>query len=78
MTSLLAFKIIAAKLEKLSKTNFAILFVLIIGVVSRIVHVNWSFWLDESWVANSVSSDSLSQMFYYDSWLQTSPPSFYY
>lgn len=35
-----------------------------------------SLWLDEAWVANSVLSQSLRQMFYYDSWVQMSPPLF--
>jgi hypothetical protein len=35
-----------------------------------------SLWLDEAWVANSVLSPSLSGMFYYPDWLQTSPPIF--
>ena len=33
-------------------------------------------WLDETWVANSVLAPSLSGMFYYPDWLQTSPPLF--
>ena len=33
-------------------------------------------WLDEAWVANSVLSPSLSGMFYYPDWLQTTPPLF--
>ncbi len=35
-----------------------------------------SLWLDEAWVANSVTARSLSGMFYYPDWLQTSPPLF--
>ena len=35
-----------------------------------------SLWLDEAWVANSVLAPSLSGMFYYPDWLQTSPPLF--
>jgi hypothetical protein len=35
-----------------------------------------SLWTDEAWVANSVLSSSLSGMFYYPSWLQTTPPLF--
>ena len=35
-----------------------------------------SLWLDEAWVANSVLAPSLSGMFFYPDWLQTSPPLF--
>jgi Dolichyl-phosphate-mannose-protein mannosyltransferase len=35
-----------------------------------------SLWLDETWVANSVLSPTLSGMFYYPDWLQTTPPLF--
>ena len=35
-----------------------------------------SLWLDEAWVANSVLAPTLSGMFYYPDWLQTSPPLF--
>ena len=35
-----------------------------------------SLWLDEAWVANSVMEPSLSSMFYYPEWLQSTPPVF--
>ncbi len=35
-----------------------------------------SLWLDEAWVANSVLAPSLSGMFYYPDWLQSTPPLF--
>ncbi len=35
-----------------------------------------SLWLDEAWVANSIRQDSLSEMFHYTEWLQTTPPFF--
>jgi 4-amino-4-deoxy-L-arabinose transferase-like glycosyltransferase len=35
-----------------------------------------SLWLDEAWVANSATAGSLVDVFYYPSWLQTSPPLF--
>lgn len=35
-----------------------------------------SIWLDEAWVANSILSEDWVGMFYYDNWLQTSPPLF--
>jgi hypothetical protein len=38
--------------------------------------IDRSLWTDEAWVANSVMSSSLAGMFYYPSWLQTTPPLF--
>jgi hypothetical protein len=35
-----------------------------------------SLWLDEAWVANSINAPTLSGMFYYPNWLQSSPPLF--
>ena len=35
-----------------------------------------SLWLDEAWVANSVLAPSLSGLFYYPDWLQSTPPLF--
>jgi hypothetical protein len=35
-----------------------------------------SLWLDEAWVANSILQPTLSGMFYYPDWLQTTPPLF--
>ncbi len=35
-----------------------------------------SLWLDETWVANSVLQPTLSGMFHYPDWLQTTPPLF--
>jgi len=35
-----------------------------------------SLWLDEAWVANSVLTPTLSEMFYYDRWVQSTPPLF--
>jgi len=35
-----------------------------------------SLWLDEAWVANSVLQPSLSGMFWYPEWLQSTPPLF--
>jgi len=67
---------VTAKLKFLSRSTLVLFFVVIVGVLSRIAYVNVSLWLDESWVANSVLSDSLTQMFYYPPWLQTSPPLF--
>ena len=44
--------------------------------VGPILAANRSLWLDEAWVANSVIGDSLADMFYYPTFLQTSPPFF--
>src|SRR5579863_237228 len=38
--------------------------------------IDRSLWMDEAWVANSVLAPTLSGMFYYPDWLQTSPPLF--
>jgi hypothetical protein len=46
------------------------------GLVQRSSGLGRSLWLDEAWVANSVTAPSLKAMFYYDAWLQTSPPLF--
>ena len=46
------------------------------GLVLRCSSLGRSLWLDEAWVANSVSTRSLKGMFYYDAWLQSSPPLF--
>jgi uncharacterized membrane protein len=35
-----------------------------------------SIWVDEAWVANSILSEDLGGMFYYEHWLQTNPPLF--
>ncbi len=50
--------------------------VAVYGVVLRVAGLGRSLWLDEAWVANSVATSSLAKMFYYKSWLQTSPPLF--
>jgi hypothetical protein len=44
-------------------------------LVVPILAANRSLWLDEAWVANSVL-DSFTDMFYYPTFLQTSPPFF--
>jgi 4-amino-4-deoxy-L-arabinose transferase-like glycosyltransferase len=46
------------------------------GIALRLVGLGRSAWLDEAWVANSVGATTWSGMFYYDAWLQTSPPLF--
>ncbi len=47
-----------------------------VGIAARIKGITLSFWMDEAWVANSLMTDSLSAMFYYERWLQTTPPGF--
>ena len=49
---------------------------LVAGVASRVHFLDRSLWLDEAWVANSMQAASLRGAFYYDEWLQTSPPLF--
>jgi hypothetical protein len=46
------------------------------GIFYRLIGFGRSLWIDEAWVANSVAAGSLSEMFRYDAWLQTSPPAF--
>jgi hypothetical protein len=50
--------------------------VAVYGVLQRLSGMGRSLWLDEAWVANSVLASSLKGMFYYDAWLQSSPPLF--
>jgi len=54
----------------------AISAVAICGVAFRSVGLRRSLWLDEAWVANSVTAGSWADMFWYHPWLQTSPPLF--
>ena len=55
---------------------FILCALLVAGVVSRVYFLDRSVWLDEAWVANSMQAASLREAFYYDEWLQTSPPLF--
>lgn len=50
--------------------------VAVYGAVLLCSSLGRSLWLDEAWVANSISAPSLAGMFYYPPWLQTSPPLF--
>ena len=45
-------------------------------LATRLTLMRLSLWEDEAWVANSVLAPSLSGMFHYPNWLQTSPPLF--
>jgi hypothetical protein len=51
-------------------------FLLLAGIASRIHLLGRSLWLDEAWVANSMQAPTLSGAFFYEDWLQTSPPLF--
>lgn len=55
---------------------FALALVSIGGVIPRLNHIGKSLWTSEAWVTNSAISDRFSQIFYYDAWLQTTPPLF--
>lgn len=54
----------------------ALSLVVIGGVIPRLNHIGKSLWTSEAWVTNSAISERLSQVFYYDAWLQTTPPLF--
>jgi hypothetical protein len=49
---------------------------LIWAATLRLSSMSRSFWADEAWVANSLTAPTLSQMFFPETWLQTSPPLF--
>lgn len=48
----------------------------LLGVFFRVHLLNRSLWLDEAWVANSLTTTTLYESFYYADWLQTTPPLF--
>ncbi len=50
--------------------------VAVCGFILRSIDLGRSLWQDEAWVANAAISPSLSNVLYYDAWLQTSPPLF--
>ncbi|HTA44771.1 MAG TPA: glycosyltransferase family 39 protein [Bryobacteraceae bacterium] len=50
--------------------------VLIAALAMGLYGIERSLWLDETWVANSVLQPTLSGMFNYPDWLQTTPPLF--
>ncbi|MGH9646775.1 MAG: glycosyltransferase family 39 protein, partial [Bryobacteraceae bacterium] len=56
--------------------RFATVALLALTLVLGLYGIDRSLWLDEAWVANSVNAPTLSGMFYYPNWLQTSPPLF--
>ena len=58
----------------LERAAFALVF--LGAAVIRFWFLNRQIWTAEAWVANSVTAGSWSEMFYYPSWLQTTPPLF--
>ena len=68
------------RLDQLARARVTIYLIAIgvavYGVMQRLSGMGRSLWLDEAWVANSVLASSLKGMFYYDAWLQSSPPLF--
>lgn len=62
----------------LFRSNIPISLLLIICLLLllylRIMFMGFDLWLDEAWVANSVAAPSISQMIYFDKWVQTTPP----
>lgn len=67
-----------SRLRWLSRHDYAVTAVFIIaeGLILRLHHFGRDLSIAEAWVANSVLADSLSGMFYYHAWLQTTPPLF--
>lgn len=57
-------------------TSFLVIVVAVAAITFRCQGLGRSIWLDEAWLANAVAAKSLRGMFYYDTWLQTSPPLF--
>jgi len=49
---------------------------LLVGFVTRLGGMSRSLWLDEAWVANSITAPTWSQMFFYDRWAQSTPPGY--
>ena len=50
--------------------------VILAGLAAHTTQMGRSLWLDEAWVANCIQSPSLRQMFYFERWVQTTPPLF--
>ncbi|HJT89468.1 MAG TPA: glycosyltransferase family 39 protein [Bryobacteraceae bacterium] len=48
----------------------------LLTIPARLLLMRSSLWLDEAWVANSVQSPSLGEMFRYSHWVQSTPPLF--
>lgn len=64
------------KTHLLSGSLLLIATVIACCLIPRIDQDTRSLCVAESWVANSVLASSLHDMFYYDPWLQTTPPLF--
>ena len=62
------------KTRLLSGSLLLIAIVIACSLIPRIDQDTRSLCVAESWVANSVLAGSLHDMFYYDPWLQTTPP----
>lgn len=50
------------------------LLILAVALPARLALMNRSLWLDEAWVANSIREPSWRGMFFYDRFVQASPP----
>jgi uncharacterized membrane protein len=48
--------------------------VTIFGIMMQVNSLDRSFWLDEVWVANAIMEPTVSEMLYYEGWLNTAPP----
>jgi hypothetical protein len=48
----------------------------LLAIALRLNVIHYSLWLDEAWVADSILSPTWRGMFYYDRWVQTTPPLF--
>ena len=47
---------------------------LLAALAARLPGINGDLWLDEAWVANSILTPTWREMFFYEPWLQTTPP----
>lgn len=50
--------------------------VIVAGLSAHTRQMRVGLWLDEAWVANSIVAPTFSRMFYYDRWVQSTPPLF--
>ena len=54
----------------------ALVLIIAASVAIRCRYISRGLWTAEAWVANSVLESTLSRMFFYSRWLQTTPPLF--
>ena len=54
--------------------GLALVLLLVLAVAVRVNGLSVSLWMDEAWVANSLLEPTWTGVFYYPSWLQTTPP----